>query len=266
MFDTQPPLRYDWLLLAQIYLRERAMYQTEKTPFIARPPSPTRGNDEKTIRLNSHETFTLTDKFFKEVIATKSSIEDRDIVFIIINHVVPTLPPFLRAIERIGKIAVVIPKQSHRDEAVFAEIQKNYTMADSHVTREWLAQENHAVEFIGSYVKADENFLIIDIGGYFASPLPKISRELKEKFIGIVEDTENGHQKYEKILREVGSPLCPLASVARCALKETEDYNVGKSIVEGAGIILRTDSHTMLERMKTIGVIGFGKIGSSRVS
>ena len=56
-----------------------------------------------------------------------------------------------------------------------------------------------------------------------------------------------------------------MSTSLRCApeLKETEDYNVGKSIVEGTGIILRTDAHTMLVRMRSIGVIGFGKIGRS---
>lgn len=52
-------------------------------------------------------------------------------------------------------------------------------------------------------------------------------------------------------------------SVARCSLKNTEDYNVGKSIVEATSAILRESAHTIIERMNLITVIGFGKIGRS---
>ena len=86
-------------------------------------------------------------------------------------------------------MAIIIPKQSHRDEAVFKEIQtKKYPVADAQVTREWLAQGNNTIDFIKQYVMADEKFIIIDIGGYFAVPLSVVSAlELfKSRFLGLV--------------------------------------------------------------------------------
>ncbi len=246
--------------------QKRARIELEQSLPVIRPPSPVRGNDEKSLLLDQSEKLSHVDHFFAHVIASKPKRNVGKLTFIVINHIVPTLPPFLRALSSIGRVAVVIPKQSHHDEVVFKEIQtKKYTIADTYVTREWLAQENNAINFINRYVSPDEKFMIIDIGGYFAMPLQIIAshESFKSRFLGVVEDTENGHQKYQAAIRKAAAPICPLVSVARCELKETEDYNVGKSIVEGAGIILRTDGHTMLERMHTIGVIGFGKIGKS---
>ena len=243
----------------------------EQTLFLnrSRSPSPTRGNDEKSLARINNEKRTLVDEFFKKVISNKkqnSSFEK--IALIVINHIVPTLPPFLNALATMDvnvRVAVVIPKGSYHNSGIFNEIKKKYEIANE-VTRDYLAEEDNACEFVKKYIKADEKFLIIDIGGYFAAPLARLCKAFEEKFVGIVEDTENGHQKYIASLlksKKENYPICPIVSVARCELKETEDYNVGKSIVEGAGIILRTNAHTMLERMKTIGVIGFGKIGRS---
>lgn len=112
--------------------------------------------------------------------------------------------------------------------------------------------------------------MIIDIGGYFAHSLMDIIAQYGARFYGVVEDTENGHQKYEKEIdkyldKHSSEPIdrIPIMSVARSELKKTEDYNVGKSIVQAADTILRETAHTIIERFKCITVIGFGKIGRS---
>lgn len=92
--------------------------------------------------------------------------------------------------------------------------------------------------------------------------------------LGIVEDTENGHQKYESALSEyakvhVGDDsrgvqrLPRIWSVARSLMKQTEDYNVGKSLVRATDTLLREHLDLRLEDELCIGVLGFGKIGSS---
>ncbi|CAF1214007.1 unnamed protein product [Adineta ricciae] len=91
----------------------------------------------------------------------------------------------------------------------------------------------------------------------------------KWKLLGIVEDTENGHQKYhrelELFLKPQNSHLTQpnIYSVARSEMKKAEDYNVGKSIVRAADNILRQSLDLRLEDHSVIGVIGFGKIGTS---
>ena len=78
-----------------------------------------------------------------------------------------------------------------------------------------------------------------------------------------MEDTENGHQKYETLLSEKNSldNLTPVISVARSTLKEPEDALVGQAIVFSAEVIMR--SHGLILLGKRVGVIGFGKIGRS---
>ena len=87
------------------------------------------------------------------------------------------------------------------------------------------------------------------------------------KLIGVVEDTENGHQKYNEALQRFGKTHPPVVySVARSRMKSTEDYNVGKSLVRAADSILRQSLDLRLEEHAVVGVIGFGKIGSSIAS
>ncbi len=99
--------------------------------------------------------------------------------------------------------------------------------------------------------------IILDIGGYFAESLPTLFSLVPHKLAGVVEDTENGHQKYLKALSDNHLHI-PVWSVARSALKRTEDYNVGKSLVRAADSILRSDLMQRLEDNQCIGVIGFG--------
>jgi adenosylhomocysteinase len=79
---------------------------------------------------------------------------------------------------------------------------------------------------------------------------------------GSMRRDSNGHEN--KLKRSGEQKIVkPVVSVARDKIKETEDVNVGVSIVRAADTILRIGAHTILERMHTVGIIGFGKIGKS---
>ena len=115
----------------------------------------------------------------------------------------------------------------------------------------------------------DKKGIIIDIGGYFAPTVKKLQVEAasKGRVIGIVEDTENGHQLYaqaiRKLTREETDRVPPIITVARSQIKDSEDYNVGKAITDAVDHILRTVDYTHLAESKTILIIGYGKIGSA---
>lgn len=81
--------------------------------------------------------------------------------------------------------------------------------------------------------------------------------------IGLVEDTENGHQKYEHFLANQPQHVfpCAVVSVARSDLKKPEDYLVGQAIVFSAEAQLR-EQGTILTG-KYAAVFGYGKIGCS---
>jgi adenosylhomocysteinase len=246
-----------------------------------RSPSIVRGNDEKTLKIGDKES--LIDKFFNAIISYCELSQNFNVKFVVVNHIVPTLPPFLRGLSKLGNVAIIIPKHSHTDKRIETDIKRTYPDSFYDVKNAGFSEEKrfddhltegeNCVKFLKEKLKLSdgEKFLIIDIGGYFSKPLHKIYKEFGDKFLGVVEDTENGHQKYlseiyngwENFVPDVNKFPFPVFSVARCKLKETEDYNVGKSIVEASSAIMRIDAHTILERMKTVGVMGFGKIGSS---
>lgn len=280
-----------------------------------------------------------------------------EIRFIVVGHLVPTLPFYLEALNKIGTIAAVIQKGSVPDEKVDAWLrdwlnttgdgiivdkqyflgkrdaliksigqlsdeekgrlripldkEKKGVQTDALGNRELLAVNGAGLikEWVG-----EQKGIIIDIGGYFAPCL----QEAKDcKVIGIVEDTENGHQLYESELQRLNEiedkrrleelaqfystkfdklvnkggtdttkqiyksallqhyqavfesveaeniSIPPIITVARSQIKDSEDYNVGKAIVDATDHILRTADYTHLAESKTILIIGYGKIGSA---
>lgn len=245
--------------------------------------SPIRSNDDKQV-----------DLFFNAVIESRPIIANKERpLFILVCHMAPTIFPFLKAINMMGDIAIIIPKGFTREGAkkIIGELQKKkenkeisygeliYQVPQADEDADYIKKmiNNDGINLISQWTN-NRKFIIIDIGGYFSQTFEKIAsqsdaktNELRENLVGIVEDTENGHQKYANVLEKLKLQhshlstqlLNRLYSVARCALKNTEDYNVGKSIVEASGTILRVNSHAILERMQVAGVLGFGKIGRS---
>jgi adenosylhomocysteinase len=100
-------------------------------------------------------------------------------------------------------------------------------------------------------------FILIDIGGYFAKIQQQVDNRFSNNFVGCVEDTENGVQKYEA----TGFLPKPVIHVARSPLKNPEDFLVGQSIVYSVEAILREQGDIIHGR--TACVIGYGKIGRS---
>lgn len=76
------------------------------------------------------------------------------------------------------------------------------------------------------YLGIKSKTILLDIGGYFASiaQIPNLPIEC------IIEDTENGIQKYENVIDQIEYPLF---SVARNPLKKNEDYLVGAVLFLG---------------------------------
>ena len=227
-----------------------------------------------------------TESFFKDIIRfqyDKEKLEKFNIAFIVVSHAVYDLKLFLKALEEIGKIGKIIFKGSSKNESIYEEIEKIYgknicrysdRVLDKSLFMDWPERIKEVYESIKcdykslktqrkqenieEFIDEDVKIIIIDIGGYFAPCVPIISKELNDVVLGIVEDTENGHQKYEKYIHQ---SAVPVFSVARCQQKRTEDYNVGRSIVETANSLLKDIQVRIVD--STCGVIGFGKIGSS---
>jgi adenosylhomocysteinase len=99
--------------------------------------------------------------------------------------------------------------------------------------------------------------VVVDMGGYFTSVADDLARPNQRGLLGVVEDTENGHQRYDRAALDA----CPVVSVARSPLKNREDFLVGQSIVFSAEALLRERGDILHGR--TACVIGYGKLGRS---
>lgn len=190
---------------------------------------------------------------FFENLSTKRP--DEEIAFFIVSHLLPDKLDFFDAISNIGHIAAIIPKQKSINYETLVKAQEKYPILM--LNREEISNNHEATidQLKTNLQYPDQGFVIMDIGGYFADILPKLKSN-NLNLLGIVEDTENGHQKYAD--RISGTKFY---SVARSPLKETEDFLVGHSIVFSAEAVLRQNQ--MLLNGMDVGVIGFGKIGKS---
>ena len=180
---------------------------------------------------------------------------------LVVMHANVEFVNFLAALGSVIRIAGVIPKASSKKFANLNALQQCYPVFD--IDRSSiLASPSEFIKKIDCLIK-NERFVIIDMGGYFSHVALDLVKKFDNQIIGIVEDTENGHQRYESLLRQKDSSetLVPVISVARSPLKEPEDSLIGQAIVFSAEAIMR--SHGLILLGKRVGVIGFGKIGRS---
>lgn len=192
----------------------------------------------------TEETIEKHKKFFNSVIEKLNLSNSGSIVPVL--HILPDAIPFLYALRKIANVPFVIPKPKSINKAIesLLEVEMKY------FSREEINSERF-YEII-----PDHETVFIDIGGYFFNATNGIANVQGDNFCGIIEDTENGLQKY--LQNDIDYPLL---SVARSPLKENEDYMVGRAIGYSIERILR-EHNTLLNGLQ-FGVIGYGKIGRS---
>lgn len=169
-----------------------------------------------------------------------------------VAHILPDTKAYFSALSKSPSSITIIPKPKSIDIEYRAEIEKLFPFIEK--TREQLLSDSTVEGFIDN---AKNSVVLFDIGGYFAPIANELKAKFSEKLLGIVEDTENGHQKYEA----VSDLKLPVISVARSPLKENEDYLVGKSILFSTDAVLR-ELGKVIEYLNC-SVFGYGKIGSS---
>jgi len=189
------------------------------------------------------------DKIFFNKIARVFSIDLKDINLVAVLHIVPDIVSFVNFIRKLVKKVIIIPKPNSISYKVLSNIPKDIIYFTS---REELKKEKVLSDLFGD----NQKYCIIDIGGYFATKEFVNFNNKTKKVIGIVEDTENGHQKYEKIIDNLSFPVI---SVARSELKQNEDDLVGYSVAFYTEWVIR--KLRFLPRYINCGIIGYGKLG-----
>ncbi|HEU0088555.1 MAG TPA: NAD(P)-dependent oxidoreductase [Pseudonocardiaceae bacterium] len=192
------------------------------------------------------------DAFFRKITARYPTAEDTTTV--VITHLLPERPAFLRAIDRAAGIAAVLPKPKSIDAGALREITG--LMPVDELNRAVFAEPEHTLAHLESRA-AGRNVVLLDVGGYFAPTLEHLCDHFSGRIVGVVEDTENGHQRYAAL----DKLPCPVFSVARSPLKDPEDYLVGQSVTFSAEALIRSRGDILQGRPAA--VIGYGKLGRS---
>jgi len=171
---------------------------------------------------------------------------------IVIAHFLPDVPFYLLALDEITDVTAVLPKPKSINENIYKKLDERLNIHE--VNRDKIKNTDLIKKLIS---EASHETVLYDIGGYFAPVLDELAESFPDKLIGVVEDTENGHQRYEDV-----KPLpTPVFSVARSSLKVHEDFLVGQSVLFSADVVLR-EIGKLIQYMEC-SVLGFGKIGSS---
>lgn len=193
------------------------------------------------------------DAFFDRV-ATRFAPTER-VASLLVTHLLPERPAFVRGVGRTTELLAVLPKPKSIHDAARRQVEADGYMCDR-LSRELFADADLALNYLEDRA-AGERLVLADVGGYFAPALAEICDRFSGEIVGVVEDTENGHQRYA----ELEKLPCPVVSVARSPLKDPEDFLVGQSVVFSAEALMRQRGDILHGRNAL--VIGFGKLGSS---
>jgi adenosylhomocysteinase len=193
--------------------------------------------------------------YWDEIVSATGSTEDARGRSLVVTHLLGDRPYFLEALDRVAPIARVLAKPKSIDSSAYRRAADRFQVAVA--DRKKLATEAGIEELLSTAALDDRPTLAIDIGGYFAPGLRHLAEGSSLR--GVVEDTENGQQKYEA---QMDSEFpCPVVSVARSPLKNAEDYLVGHSVVFSTEALMRSRGDVLQGRSAC--VIGYGKIGRS---
>jgi 8-oxo-dGTP pyrophosphatase MutT (NUDIX family) len=204
------------------------------------------------IRVALSEEF-LPRQFFRQVMDAANP--PRRFSTIVVTHLLPDARSYLEAVSSISFIQAVIPKPKSEVREIRRILEKQFPIVG--LSREEIRLGEPLYRLIDGF---NGEFLLLDIGGYFAAVANSLASRYKNRILGIVEDTENGYQKYKAADKKSALEL-PVVSVARSPLKDTEDFLVGESVLFSADTVLRECGK--LIQYKACAVLGFGKIGRS---
>lgn len=175
-----------------------------------------------------------------------------------VAHLIPDVVPYLEHLSRVTFLRGVLPKPKSIDETV-----RRYVAQDLGIkvlnpsTRENIMASPDSI--VSLFRDDGRPAMLLDIGGYFAGAAEYFAVTGSPKIRGIVEDTQNGLLRYEAVSQGL---RLPVISIAQSPLKGVEDWAVGLSIVFSADSVLRSLQGALLT-YRQVGVIGYGKVGSS---
>ncbi|MCB9150019.1 MAG: hypothetical protein H6641_14785 [Caldilineaceae bacterium] len=177
---------------------------------------------------------------------------------VLITHVLDTTVPFIEAVHTVFPVVCVVAiPYSLSPSAVQTLQEKRFKVVmPNSICDTFVAAERQVVEAL----KAEPTPLFVqEVGGYLAESTGRLADF--PHFLGIVEDTNNGHWRYERYGKSSPYPF-PVLSMAQSPLKAVEDSIIGDAVLFSIERILREEFKIICQGLRSA-VIGFGKIGRS---
>lgn len=171
---------------------------------------------------------------------------------IAVAHIIPSSEPYIVSLQKNFNLVGIIPKPKSINPASLKRLEAANVPILKQFTRETIINDPKPLITL---LRGNKSICLIDIGGYFCAAAPSLKASLGDDILGIIEDTENGHQRYAKHV----TGTMPIMSVARSELKRFEDQLVGHGIAHATETVLR-DTNQLIT-YKRCGIIGYGKIG-----
>ena len=173
----------------------------------------------------------------------------------LVTHVLGTSVPYLDILHRIFPIEAVLAIPYSADRSAVEEIRAAgieviapATIPDAH-----RAAGDTLQRLLG---RSSAPLVAQEVGGYLASFSGELGRY--PHFVGVVEDTNNGHWRYEG----TAPHAFPVLSIARSPLKDIEDTLIGDAVAFSLERILRENFRAVIQGCH-VGILGYGKIGTS---
>ena len=195
------------------------------------------------------------ESFFSDKFLDSNTQITKNISLIVVTHLIDTGIPYISTLDKYFDLQAIIPKRNSVNQSLLPEFPQEKII---YTNKEEISTSKEILSILEN-IPTNNKVAFLDIGGYFCELANFAKRKFGSRFIGVIEDTENGYQKY--LLQQL---TYPVISVARSVLKENEDYLVGQAVVFSAESILREQG--LLINAKKIGIIGIGKIGNGILS
>lgn len=174
---------------------------------------------------------------------------------VLITHVLDTAVDYVQAVNCVFPVArVVAIPYSASPTAVKRLRNAGYSVVVPTSIPDTFAESEK--QTIAALSESSEPLLVQEVGGYLAKCSAKLAGFAH--FLGVVEDTNNGHWLYESTSPH---PI-PVLSMAQSPLKAVEDSIIGDAVLFSIERILREEFAAICQGLRA-GVIGFGKIGRS---
>jgi adenosylhomocysteinase len=192
-------------------------------------------------------------KIRKDYFTTLANKQRDNLQFIILIHMVSDIVELIDALSLLGDIAVIIAIPYSADKNIIKQLA-HHPIAQP--TLDELLTPEKLNTLALKHSDTSKETIILEIGGYFAKGLTTLHQAFQGNLLGVIEDTEAGHRRYEA---EASHLPCPVYSVARSVLKESEDVLIGRSCIYATETILRKTGHVLNGQQSL--VLGYGKIG-----